>query len=120
MCPFFTTLIIFNIKFLDEHFHFHTKKIETKIPTTTMDSQTAKILSAKILSYSERKFENFVTQISSPLAVHPCCWDFYLIILGALQETKGFNKLNAVLRIIDCERRASYYFVVESPIFDIS
>src|SRR3989338_6642906 len=39
---------IFN-KFLNDNFNFHTKKTKTKIPTTTKNSNTAKILSAKIL-----------------------------------------------------------------------
>jgi|TARA_B100001964_G_C13881521_1_gene443156 hypothetical protein len=53
--------------FLDDNFSFHDK---IKIPTTR-DSNTAKILSAKILSYSERIFQNFVTEKSSLVSSHP-------------------------------------------------
>ena len=86
MCPFFTTLTIFDIKFLDEHFHFHTKKIETKIPTTTMDSQTAKIFVENFIllrkDFSElRNGKILSTRCSSLLLV------FLPNKLGALQET---------------------------------
>jgi hypothetical protein len=83
MCPFFTTLFVTS-KFLDEHFHFHTKKIETKIPTTTRDSNTVK---ASLCPIPKGKIHtsygfSLSSQFSSLLL------GFLPNKLGVLQETK--------------------------------
>jgi hypothetical protein len=70
--------------------------VKTKIPTTTRNSNTAKILSAKILSYSQRIFQNFVTEKSSALSSHSCCWDFYP--KGFSLTNKGGKKLNSIFK----------------------
>ena len=62
-----------------------------------MDSQTVKFL--RNLPYSQRIFQNFVTEKSSALTVHPCC--YFLLFSFQLKiyyqrRTKEKNSADAV------------------------